>query len=1632
MPPPLSNPFKGLRPFSEEDTLFGRDADLTLMRARVFSGRTTLLFASQGVGKTSFLRAKLLPDLARYLDIVSFSEWATREDLLQKFGEAVARQLGMSGAFKSDDSSPDQSLLPPPLALLARHDSLRQESSAETAGASPRSTLLVFDQFEEVFQHHDYKQQFKAFIRQLCDIVNDAKLDVRVIFSMRDDFLGKLSVFDNGIPDLFGNYYRLKYPSREDARTIIERSVQSVGADVNEAGLDALIGDLCRIENVKLDAGEWRPATVDVEEREAERDFVVPPYLQIACHGLWEQNALAASGADAAGDSPPLFLQEYEPRGAQRTVSAFVHTQLDDTLEEGERRLVSEAFDFLVTRQGAKVNCELRSLADNMHETPFAVETALDKLAAPERRVLSTSHSPDGAKWYALYHDIYAPIVQEWQDKIRRTYRRPIAQRSQWSPAVRFDALLMKALREHSDPIGRRFTQPAHVATPRFLEACGAIVCQALRSRQVFIVELATSAETADYRDSVVSDVVFPPGRPRSQWLGRTASEIRHEANHWLHFIPSYSRSRVIAPSYALIALKLPVFEGHLDEVETHLAQAVKSIAGAVAVLDEVLTLRHSLRAVAQPNLLTRLADDYLGYELLRPAKTLGDWRSLSLWRSSQSIGGLQKLAEENADGSPLSAALARDGLITDILEGAGDECALICLEYDDDLGPSQRVRQLTAAVTGRPDVLLRSFHPKPVHSSRTQLRISVPARGAGRPDGGGLGYVDVPRVANAIEALCATILDNIRQGSPTNESSEVRQFEPGHIICLMPFVQERRQARPRTGADTAEANDPPFEAALVCHLGPGQIKPARMALMRARVDRTLVILAGLSNMHERVELWTEAVARLERTITYEQLYGTLEFLAAGLFDASAVVLWEHETGTATPRYFSPVLEGVDLSAPPEDLEIGGQNPLFFGIVHPNRQAWLTRAQNRLTQNARTRHPVRLTDGESISGFLVPLEIKDRKYLLVLLRDRISRGRQMDLALMSSLQSIIRQTLRRLQPDDETASRSTDAALFGKDHLLISDDEAMGNDICRLLVDLVGADSSLLLHADADADLLSTAGHVNGTQLAEEVGTMLRASGSFPSNCYSKDAAIWGDVSGKTVVIRRLNSDGATYGPAEKVPYLEWLPQARAAMALPLTVNRRKFGIAAVAWRRPLTASERAAAYVAMRAACSTVIAAISDRLLTGEARLRAELHGPLLALRHAEQPALMCASRDDTYLPPELDTLFPVSFRELLKAVLRKAIHELPCLSITVRLLDHFQSRLFLLAAEGQPGVTAIYDVNPPTSVSAYCVGHPEIGPISLPRIDRSKAPENPKYPGLRYDAARANTRSQLCLPLISRATGKPFGTLNFESDRQNGFHYVRGYCEELRNTLQELIGDRVTWSQGELLRHVTYMGLLFAQEHHHVKDLLTIAQNQLEDVSGNPRVHTEIGSVFAAQKAALIERIGALDSLHKNADFSPGEAVAEVARKIASTHGSTVNVKFSIPRIRDMASGNRWLFERAFESTLTQMVAFLKDNETKTGIRERRSIRVYVRKIPREQACIVALAHNGPGLRADLEDVLFWYQINTHSKGKGMGLALTGFEYRSMRMYPKASAVAPDLIDAPGPEWRTWFTVHIPLSHE
>src|ERR1019366_5524414 len=126
-------------------------------------------------------------------------------------------------------------------------------------------------------------------------------------------------------------------------------------------------------------------------------------------------------GTNRAGNAAEDILTGF----CQKRLSLLGSTRRQD--------LAARAFDFLMTREGAKMAYQLSRLAEHMDVGRSELQLVLDKLSEESARILRRFKGTDEALWYELYHDMYAPILYEWKRTHQKKRNR---QRRAWSAAT--------------------------------------------------------------------------------------------------------------------------------------------------------------------------------------------------------------------------------------------------------------------------------------------------------------------------------------------------------------------------------------------------------------------------------------------------------------------------------------------------------------------------------------------------------------------------------------------------------------------------------------------------------------------------------------------------------------------------------------------------------------------------------------------------------------------------------------------------------------------------------------------------------------------------------------------------------------------------------------------------------------------------------------------------------------------------------------------------------------------------------------------------------------------------------------------------------------------------------------------
>jgi hypothetical protein len=420
-------PYKGLMPYAQEDApfFFGREAEREIVTANLMASRLTVLYGSSGVGKSSVLSAGVAYHLRQLAEqnlkdygtpefaVVVFRSWrdAPLSFLTDAIRAAVTELLG------ADESGPS-------LPSLSFGEALH--TWAERAGGE---LYVILDQFEEYFLYHPQQESEGTFAVEFPRAVNRPDLRVNFLLSLREDALASLDRFKGRIPGLFDNILRIEHLDREAAREAIVRPIEQynrllVGQDqqarqveIEPALVEAVLAQVQTGQVVIGQAGRGVVATSLGQQ--AGETLVETPYLQMVLNRVWDEEMRAKSRT--------LRLVTLERLGG---ASKIVRTHLDTVmrhLSRPQRAAAARIFHHLVTPSGTKIAHAAGDLATYTERKPEQVQPVLQRLAAPDIRLLrpvSAGAERGGETLYEIYHDILGSAILEWRERYDRARRR--------------------------------------------------------------------------------------------------------------------------------------------------------------------------------------------------------------------------------------------------------------------------------------------------------------------------------------------------------------------------------------------------------------------------------------------------------------------------------------------------------------------------------------------------------------------------------------------------------------------------------------------------------------------------------------------------------------------------------------------------------------------------------------------------------------------------------------------------------------------------------------------------------------------------------------------------------------------------------------------------------------------------------------------------------------------------------------------------------------------------------------------------------------------------------------------------------------------------------------------------------
>lgn len=374
-------PYKFLDYFEQDDEaiFFGRDFERLFLTQQISTYKLVVIYGSSGVGKTSLIKAGILPLLEGdegyktiYLRALQDPRKIIKDAIVAKYGFRYSK----ADAF----------------------DNLTIYKFIRELGLENNRLILILDQFEEFFIRFGDATK-KAFTLELVECLRANDVDIHFVLSLREDYLASLEDLEKDIPEIFRNKFRLHNLDRLQGIDAITRPASEFSIDYDDELIKVLIQDL-------------------------ETGGIEPPHLQIVCYSLYE--SLNPS-------EKIITLNHYKNLGEiQGLLSRYVDDVLANFETEEERNAVRGILKSMVTAEKTKTAIDSHEIARDavVRELGLSADTIESILKILVNKRILRHLSDDNL--YELSHEVLVSKVWEWvgSQEIEYKYAREMLHQS--------------------------------------------------------------------------------------------------------------------------------------------------------------------------------------------------------------------------------------------------------------------------------------------------------------------------------------------------------------------------------------------------------------------------------------------------------------------------------------------------------------------------------------------------------------------------------------------------------------------------------------------------------------------------------------------------------------------------------------------------------------------------------------------------------------------------------------------------------------------------------------------------------------------------------------------------------------------------------------------------------------------------------------------------------------------------------------------------------------------------------------------------------------------------------------------------------------------------------------------------
>ncbi|MEZ5082584.1 MAG: hypothetical protein R2750_03930 [Bacteroidales bacterium] len=250
----VTNPYVGLRPYEADESLlfFGRTEQTLELLQRLHEHHFVAVVGSSGCGKSSLLRAGLIPTLKAGYLVEDSDHWLIgimkpgnsplynlAETLLKQVNPEIKSEAIAEFVEKIQEEGAD--------ALLDLIRPLRKSKKL--------NFFLLVDQFEELFRfvmdQKDVNKKDEAidFVNIMLELSNQSIIPVYVVMTMRSDFIGDCAQF-YGLPEAMNkSLYLVPKLNRLQLKRVIESPAKLFGGRLNPSLISRLLNELGKVKD---------------------------------------------------------------------------------------------------------------------------------------------------------------------------------------------------------------------------------------------------------------------------------------------------------------------------------------------------------------------------------------------------------------------------------------------------------------------------------------------------------------------------------------------------------------------------------------------------------------------------------------------------------------------------------------------------------------------------------------------------------------------------------------------------------------------------------------------------------------------------------------------------------------------------------------------------------------------------------------------------------------------------------------------------------------------------------------------------------------------------------------------------------------------------------------------------------------------------------------------------------------------------------------------------------------------------------------------------------------------------------------------------------------------------------------